>query len=339
METRRSAVIELFKAGKCRSEIASLLSYNRMFISRTLSRFADTGDVLDRPRPGRPRTARTISLTKRVLQRIKRNPARSIRKMAIETKTNRESMRRLVCNDLRMKAYKMKKRQLLTAKNKSKRLERCKAMLSRFTNGRHKQILFSDEKLFTVQQVLNKQNHRILATDKSTLPESTFRVSRTQKPASVMVWAGVTATGRTPLIFIPQGVKINQSVYRESILENVLKPWAQSHFGNDLWIFQQDSAPAHKAKSTQKWCKTNFPGVISSEEWPPCSPDLNPLDFSIWSILEERVNATPHRSVEDLKSKLLREWSKIPDEHVCASVDSFIVRLKSCIKAKGDIFE
>ncbi|KAI6650908.1 Carnitine O-palmitoyltransferase 1, liver isoform isoform X2 [Oopsacas minuta] len=187
-------------------------------------------------------------------------------------------------------------------------------MLPHFTNGRHKQILFSDEKLFTVQQVLNKQNHRILATDKSTLPESTFRVSRTQKPASVMVWAGVTATGRTPLIFIPKGVKINQSVYRESILENVLKPWAQSHFGNDLWVFQQDSAPADKAKATQKWCKTNFPGVISSEEWPPCSPDLNLLDFSIWSILEERVNATLHRSVEVLKSTLLREWSKIPDD-------------------------
>ncbi|KAI6646840.1 hypothetical protein LOD99_9169 [Oopsacas minuta] len=133
-------------------------------------------------------------------------------------------------------------------------------MLSCFTNGRHKQILFSYEKLFTVQQVLNKQNHRILATDKSTLPESTFRVSRTQKPASVMVLAGVVAAGRTPLIFIPQGVKINQSVYRESILENVLKPWAQSHFGNDLWIFQQDSTPAHKAKALKNGARPIFGG-------------------------------------------------------------------------------
>ena len=84
METCRSAVIELFKAEKCRSETASLLRYNRMFISRTLSRFADTRDVLDRPRPGLLRTARTISLTKRVLQRIKRNPARSIRKWPLK---------------------------------------------------------------------------------------------------------------------------------------------------------------------------------------------------------------------------------------------------------------
>ena len=180
MESRRSAVIELFKTGKTRNQIASLLNTNRMFISRNLSRFSDTGDVLDRPRPGRPRTARTISMTKRVLQRIKRNPGRSIRKMAKEMKTNRESMRRLVRKDLGMKHYKRHKRQLLTTLNKKKRLERCKAMLSRFTHGRHNQILFSDEKVFTVQHILNKQNHRILATDKSTLPESSFRIPRTQ---------------------------------------------------------------------------------------------------------------------------------------------------------------
>ena len=149
MESKRSAVIELFNIGKTRNQIASLLNTNRMFISRTLSRFSDIGDVLDLPRPGRPRTARTVSLTKRVLQRIKRNPARSIReKMAKETKTNRESMRRLVRKDLGMKPYKMHKRQLLTTLNTKKKLERCKAMLSRFTHDRHNQILFSDEKVY-----------------------------------------------------------------------------------------------------------------------------------------------------------------------------------------------
>ena len=74
-----------------------------------------------------------------------------------------------------------------------------------------------------------------------------------------MVWAGVTADGRTPLVFIPQGVKINQQVYRESILESVLKPWAQKHFKGSSWTFQQDSAPAYKAKATQEWLKQNCP--------------------------------------------------------------------------------
>ena len=206
----------------------------------------------------------------------------------------------------------------------------------RFTHDRHNQILFSDEKVFTVQHFLNKQKHRILATDKNTLPESTFRISRTQKPVSVMVWAGVTASGRTQLAFM---VKVNQLVYRETILEKVLKPWAESHFGNALSTFQQDSAPVHKAKATQKWCRTHFPDFISSEKWQSCLPDINPLDFYIWSQLEEVVNATALHSVYDLKRVLLREWERIPQEHVHASVNSFIDRLKRCVKAKGYIFE
>ena len=78
-----------------------------------------------------------------------------------------------------------------------------------------------------------------------------------------MVWAGVTASGRTQFTLIPEGVKVNQLVYRENILEKVLKPWDESHFGNVSWTFQQDSAPAHKSKATQKWCRTNFLDLIS----------------------------------------------------------------------------
>ena len=138
------------------------------------------------------------------------------------------------------------------------------AMLLRFTNGQHNQILFSDEKVCIYCSANPKQTKsQDFATDRGTLPESAYRVSRTQKPASVMVWAGVTATGRTPLIFIPEGVKINQLVYREAVLKKVSKPWARSHFGNDLWVFQDDSFPGHKAKATQQWCKNNFPRLIS----------------------------------------------------------------------------
>ena len=127
-------------------------------------------------------------------------------------------MRRLIRNDLGMKAYKIQKHQLLTTQTKQKRLLRSKAMLLRFTGGLHKQIVFSDEKLFTVEQSLNKQNDRLLALSKDALPQDTFRVFRTQKPMSVMVWAGVTSTGRTPLVFVPQRVKINQSAYRAPLL-------------------------------------------------------------------------------------------------------------------------
>ena len=56
-------------------------------------------------------------------------------------------------------------------------------------------------------------------------------------------------------------------------------------------------------------------------------PDLNPLDFSIWSILEANVNKTPHKNLASVKRKLLTEWKKIPLSVIRASINVFPKRL------------
>ncbi|KAM8709407.1 hypothetical protein ACLKA7_016243 [Drosophila subpalustris] len=66
-----------------------------------------------------------------------------------------------------------------------------------------------------------------------------------------MVWGGICASGKKTLDFVDQGVKINQEVYRRDILDAVVIPWAQQHFGDADWTFQQDSTPAHKAKISE----------------------------------------------------------------------------------------
>ncbi|GFS65547.1 uncharacterized protein TNCV_2469301 [Trichonephila clavipes] len=67
------------------------------------------------------------------------------------------------------------------------------------------------------------------------------------------------------------------------------------------------TAPAHKAQKTQDWCKANFPDMISSEERPPYTPDLNPMDYSVRSILESRACSKSHKTLDSLKQSLLRE--------------------------------
>nr|CAD2182675.1 unnamed protein product [Meloidogyne enterolobii] len=119
------------------------------------------------------------------------------------------------------------------------------------------------------------------------------------------------------------------------ILQRVVKPWAESHFGRRVWIFQQDSAPAHKAKEVQDWCKANFPGFISGQECPPYSP----MNYSVWSILESRDCAKPHKSLESLRHSLTREWDLITLKEVRAICENFSSRLRLCIKAKGGHFE
>ncbi|KAI6646832.1 hypothetical protein LOD99_9161 [Oopsacas minuta] len=53
------------------------------------------------------------------------------------------------------------------------------------------------------------------------------------------------------------------------------------------------------------------------------------------SILESKACSEPHKSLENLRGALTREWDRIPEEQVRPSVESFVGRLKSCVKAKG----
>ena len=86
-EHKRQCVIDLHNAGKSNPEILKLLKHlklNKMFVSRTIKRFAETNSTKDRPRSGCPRSATGPEIKKKVAARIRRNPERSMRKMAAE---------------------------------------------------------------------------------------------------------------------------------------------------------------------------------------------------------------------------------------------------------------
>src|SRR6218665_103306 len=55
------------------------------------------------------------------------------------------------------------------------------------------------------------------------------------------------------------------------------------------FIFQQDGALEHRARDTVDFLERKVPDFISPTLWPPNSPDLNPVDCSIWSVLQEKV--------------------------------------------------
>ena len=74
---------------------------------------------------------------------------------------------------------------------------------------------------------------------------------------------------------------------------------------------------------------------ISKEKWPPPSPDLNPMDYSVWSILEQKVCASSHANISSLKACLQREWLKIPQDHFRRAVYQFRTRLHAVVSKKG----
>uniref|UniRef100_A0A914BX80 Uncharacterized protein n=1 Tax=Acrobeloides nanus TaxID=290746 RepID=A0A914BX80_9BILA len=108
-----------------------------------------------------------------------------------------------------------------------------------------------------------------------------------------------------------------------------------------------DGVPSHKAEETQNLIRDNVPEFIEVDisskkdngDWPPNSPDLNVMDFRIWSILEAEACSKPYQSIEALKKSLVAAWNKIPQDVIDRTVDDFPKRLQKCIDAQGDHFE
>ena len=80
------------------------------------------------------------------------------------------SMRPIVKNDLQLSPYKMRKRQYLTPAQKHKRLERARFLLGELKAGTaQREIVFSDEKLFTIEATVNNQKKKITQSLQQTL--------------------------------------------------------------------------------------------------------------------------------------------------------------------------
>ncbi len=67
-------------------------------------------------------------------------------------------------------------------------------------------------------------------------------------PQSVMIWGAMSSAGVGPLCFLKTNV--TAPVYQE-IMEHLILHSADQLFKDADFIFQQDLAPAHSAKSTK----------------------------------------------------------------------------------------
>lgn len=320
-------------------------NWTRGGVDKLLKKIDSLGVVSRLLGSGRPRSVRTdenIQLVNDLVlsQEDKPQTHRTQREIVRETGISRSSVQRIIKKELGLKCLKKTRAHELTVANKAARLARSQQLLDRFPSHLVNFIVFTDEKIFTVASPSNPQNDRLytqVGTRKKEIPADRLLRTRHTFTKSLMVSVGVSALGTTDMHFVEPGVKVNGEYYRDVLLTEKLLPDIRRL--SDFFVFQQDGAPAHRARETVKLLETVTPDFIEPNMWPANSPDLNPVDYQIWGTLQEKVYKTRVTDIDCLKQRLLHEWNKFDQRIIDNAVIEWRKRLRACVNAQGGHFE
>ena len=125
------------------------------------------------------------------------------------------------------------------------------------------------------------------------------------------------------------GFKVNTKVYLD-VLKCVVIPWCNQVAGGRPWVWQQSSAPAHKSKETQAWLQKECYDFVPFSHGPSSSPDLNPLDYFVWSHVENTTNMTKASLITAIRRVFAELPPALVEKHAPSSrsVSRWWLRLK-----------
>jgi len=165
-----------------------------------------------------------------------------------------------------------------------------------------------------------------------------------QGDAKVMIWSLFCGENKGPLHVCEE--TLNQYNYLDILQQNMVDFAAENVqiddiSGEQVWpIFMQDNAPVHRARTVREWLRDCEYVVL---EWPPYSPDLNPIEHA-WKLLKDAV----HRLYPDLKKIthkptaiarikeiIANAWESIDGHYFKKLVESMPARIQAVIDARG----
>lgn len=302
-------------------------------INRLISNFETTGNVscvrtIQRKVPG--------ANVKIVGNHFADHPGTSVRKASTSLNLSKSSIHKILRKNLKLKPYKTKTVQLLTIRAKAKRLH----FANTFDVATLNNIWFSDESYF----YLYPEASRNKFVWSKTKPVNNF-VEKPSHSAKVLVWMAVSSHG----VFwrLIEG-NVNTESYVK-LLKNDFFPYLKERNLINSCIFMQDGAPAHTSKEAFELIHEHFKDrVISTRypdkynmgsEWPPYSPDLTPMDYSIWGTLKEKVSNHGSKTIIDLKQAIREEVALFSQESIKKAIGDMVPRIECLKKALGGHIE
>ena len=128
--------------------------------------------------------------------------------------------------------------------------------------------------------------------------------------------------GKTSVVFVESGEKVNSEYYREHVLRQGLLPVIQATCARHNWTLQQNRASSHAVQNTINFLRHENVTFMEPDMWPTNSADLNPVDYAIWSALQEKVFLRrKFTTIEPLKLPIIEKWNNVWQRFIDRSIN------------------
>ncbi|MDQ5930221.1 MAG: hypothetical protein QG594_2008 [Bacteroidota bacterium] len=335
IEVRHQIIGLLKDKNKSQAEIARLVGVSRKCVQTTQKNFEVENVVGELPKSGRPPKL-SCKDESWLFRRVRVEPTISCGKLASEFSSREDNQgvsKETVRRSLQRRGigtYTAKRKPLLTKKHMIKRFNWCRDRLH-WDVEQWSKVIFSDESNY---ELVNRKSKIRVKRLRNEAYNPRFCQPRLQGGGgSVGIWGCISHKG-TGISEVYTG-RINQHLYKNT-LENALLPSSELMYNQEQsWLFQQDGASAHTARSISEWFIENG---ITTLPWPAKSPDLNPIEH-VWSWIDAQLVSAKMTTLDELKEELHRLWLTIPREMCMKLVESMPGRVRACYLAKGGFFK
>ena len=240
----------------------------------------------------------------------------------------------LVRGDLHMTVHLLSKGNLLTAALKEMRRTRAECLLQWHAENGRENILFTDEKIFTIEEQRNNQNKTDAKTSLEVHSEGAGMPLPLLRHGLV---GGVPSRGDTSS-FLQERGETGVRMYQEDVPRIVVKQLNMVLFSGQEWVFQQDSVPAQKQRRLWSGCERTL-RPLSEPRFGPWGVQTSPLGLWTVGVLEDMVCRKRHNNLDSPKRSLVKEAAEIPLETGRTALAEWPESLKACVELEGGHFE
>jgi len=295
-EVERAAIVTLHKIGWTGQHIAEVVKCSEQTVSMWVNRWEETHSVQDSDRSGRPRcTTDEIDQEIGILSDKKPTltPKDIKRELQLPVSSHTIS-RRLdeigLFGCVQLEEYDYSEFDL------QRRLAFANEYI-KYDEDWWSRVFFSDETPF----YLGHYGRVYVRRPVGAACDPKYLHSAPQLGGKVSLWGCISAEGLGHAELYDGS--LNAVRHRDILRHSLIKSFRQ-FYPHGPWCFQQDNARFHTTPETISFLHEKGVTFI---EWPPWSPDLNPIE-NLWNDLKRRVYNRFPQTMEQLEQIIREEW-------------------------------